>query len=207
MPTRTASFGQSRELGFFDRVGIRIRERTVRRHVKLDGKRLGDLGCGYDAAMARATLDRVSSALLVDLQVAPDLKEHPKVTAFEGAFDDVLPGLESGSLDVVICLAVVEHLWNAQQTLSEFRRLLAPGGVLLVDVPSWRAKPVLELFAFRLGVATEEMDDHKRYYDPRDLWPMLVDAGFKPSLIRCRRNKLGFGTFAVCRVQDETPEG
>ena len=44
------------------------------------------------------------------------------------------------------------------------------------------------------------MDDHKRYYDPRDLWPMLVDAGLQPSEIRIRRHKFGLNTFAVCRV-------
>jgi hypothetical protein len=44
------------------------------------------------------------------------------------------------------------------------------------------------------------MDDHKRYYDPRDLWPLLVDAGFRPSAIRCRRHKFTLNTFAVCRV-------
>lgn len=200
---RSTSFGQARALNPVDRAGVWMRFQTVRRHVDLDGKRLGDFGCGYDASMARAALDRVSSALLVDLQIAPEVQEHPKVTAVEGSIDEVLPGLEPGSLDVVICLAVLEHLWDPEQTLSEYRRLLAPGGVMLVDVPSWRAKPLLEFAAFRLGLATDEMDDHKRYFDPRDLWPMLVDAGFTPSAIRCRRNRLGFGTFAVCRLEDD----
>ena len=47
---------------------------------------------------------------------------------------------------------------------------------------------------------TAAAGDHKAYYDPRDLWPMLVRAGFKPSLIRCHRHKLGLNTSAVCRV-------
>ena len=50
------------------------------------------------------------------------------------------------------------------------------------------------------------MNDHKRYYDPRDLWPMLVEAGFVPSDIRCRRHKFGLNTFAVCRVPAGPPE-
>jgi SAM-dependent methyltransferase len=112
----------------------------------------------------------------------------------------VLPRLETGSLDAVICLAVLEHLWDAQEPLREFHRVLAPGGTLLVNVPSWRAKPVLEFVSFRLGLAADEMDDHKHYYDPRDLWPLLVEAGFMPSAIRCGRHNLGFGTFAVCRT-------
>ncbi len=66
------------------------------------------------------------------------------------------------------------------------------------------ASAFLEFAAFRLGVSpAEEMDDHKRYYDPRDLWPMLVAAGFRPSQIRCHRHKFGLNTFAVCRVPRE----
>ena len=44
------------------------------------------------------------------------------------------------------------------------------------------------------------MDDHKWYFDPRDLWPLLVRAGFKPSEIQCHRHKFGLNTFAACHV-------
>jgi len=42
------------------------------------------------------------------------------------------------------------------------------------------------------------MDDHKMYYDERDLWPLLVRAGFAPSQIRCFSHKFGLNTFAIC---------
>ena len=45
----------------------------------------------------------------------------------------------------------------------------------------------------------EEMEDNKRYYDPRDLWPLLVRAGFTPINVRCYRHKFGLNTFAACR--------
>ncbi len=204
-PTRTTSYGQARQLTLLDRAGVWLSLVAVRRHASLDDVRLGDFGCGYNATITRSVLDRVSSALLVDLGIAPDLKEDPKVIAVEGLIEDVAPSLDSGSLDVVLCLAVLEHLWEPQQALSEFRRLLAPGGLLVVNVPNWRGKKVLEFIAFRLGIAAEEMDDHKRYFDPRDLWPMLVQAGFKPSEIRCKRHKFGFATFAACRAPGEAP--
>jgi hypothetical protein len=47
------------------------------------------------------------------------------------------------------------------------------------------------------------MDDHKCYYDPRDLWPMLVRAGFRPQQIHCKRHKFGLNTFATCCVPRE----
>lgn len=78
-------------------------------------------------------------------------------------------------------------------------RILAPGGQCLINVPSWKGKRYLERAAFRWGVSpAEEMDDHKMYYDERDLWPLLVRAGFAPSRIHCFSHKFGLNTFAIC---------
>jgi SAM-dependent methyltransferase len=119
----------------------------------------------------------------------------------------VLPAVASDAFDVTLCLSVLEHLWDPAMALRELRRVTAPGGVVLVNVPSWRGKRALELAAFRLGLSPpDEMDDHKWYFDPRDLWPILVRAGFKPSEIRCRRHKFGLNTFAVCHVTESSRE-
>lgn len=199
--TRTGAYGQHRKATPVDRFGVWLSAVAVRRSARLRDRAIGDFGCGYDATLARSVLDEVASAVLVDVALADDLREHPKVTAIEGSLPDVLPTLESGSLDVALCLSVLEHLWEPQETLSQLRRLLAPGGVALINVPSWLGKRFLELAAFRLGVSpAQEMDDHKAYYDPRDLWPMLVRAGFRPSAIRCHRHKGGLNTFAACRA-------
>src|SRR5205814_7419338 len=99
------------------------------------------------------------------------------------------------------------HLWEPEALLRECWRIMAPGGTLLLNVPSWRGKRFLETSAFRLGLSpVEEMQDHKMYYDPRDLWPLLVRAGFKPRDIRCFRHKLGLNTFAACRKPAPTAE-
>ena len=112
-----------------------------------------------------------------------------------------LVDVESGSLDIVMCTSVLEHLRRPLDTIREFHRLLAPGGTCLINVPNWLGKRLLELSAFRLGLSpADSIDDHKRYYDPRDLWPLLVDAGFRPRNIRCFRHKFGLNTFAACRV-------
>lgn len=198
---RRGSYGQHGTSTLVDRFGVWLSAVALRRHGEFDGRRIADLGCGFNASFTRTVLDSVDSALLVDLALADDLKQHPRVRAVEGSLPDVLPTLDSGSLDLVLCLSVLEHVWDAQEALSQIRRTIAPGGMALLNVPSWRGKPFLELAAFRLGVSpAEEMDDHKCYYDPRDLWPMLVRAGFRPSHIRCRRHKFGLNTFAVCRV-------
>jgi SAM-dependent methyltransferase len=198
---RVGAYGQHRAPTPVDRLGVWLSGVAVRRHAQFESARLGDFGCGYEASFARTQLNALRSALLVDFALAPDLKAHPKVMAIEGSLPEMLGEVDADSLDVTLCLSVLEHLWKPEAILFDLRRVTAPGGVVLLNVPSWLGKSALELAAFRLGVSpAEEMDDHKRYYDPRDLWPLLVRAGFRPRDIRCHRHKLGLNTFAVCRV-------
>ena len=199
---RVTAFGQSHSPSFVDRFGVWLSARALRRELgSLAGKRLGDFGCGYHATFARSVLDDVASAVLVDVALADDLKSDRRVTAIEGQLPEAAAGVPDRSLDAVLCVSVLEHLSEPLDALRELRRVTASGGVCLINVPSWRGKSWLEFSAFRLGLSPrEEMDDHKRYYDPRDLWPLLVAAGFIPHGIRCHRHKFGLNTFAACRV-------
>ena len=199
---RDTAFGQEGKITAVDRAGVWLSGRQIRRTVgSIDGKDVGDFGCGFQAAYMRTVLGKVRSATLIDISLADDLKSRPNVTAIEGQLPGVLAALPDQSLHVIFCMSVLEHLWEPGQTLTHFRRLLRPGGVCAVNVPSWQGKRALEFSAFRLGLSpASEMDDHKRYYDPRDLWPLLVAAGFRPHGIRCFRHKFGLNTFAVCKV-------
>lgn len=199
---RTTAFGQTASLTPVDRFGVWLSARAIRRHVSsFSGKRLGDFGCGYDARFVRTVLDELAHAVLVDVALAPDLKAHRRVTAIEATLPEAVEGLEDDSLDVVLCVSVLEHLWDPLRLLQEMRRVSAPGGICLINVPSWRGKWFLEFSAYRLNLSPpEEMDDHKAYYDPRDLWPLLVRAGFVPHEIECYKHKFGLNTFAACRV-------
>jgi SAM-dependent methyltransferase len=204
---RTSAFGAAACLTPVDRFGIWLSQRSVRRAVgDFTGKRIADLGCGHEATLVRSLLPALASATLVDLTLAADLKDHPKIDAIEGSLPEALFDLADASFDVVLCISSLEHLTEPQRTTAECRRLLRPGGVLLVNVPNWLGKRFLEFSAFRLRLSpAEEMDDHKMYYDPKDLWPLLRRAGFLPHNIRCFRHKGGLNTFAVCRAEPRAP--
>ena len=200
MAEREHAYLQKEKATVVDRFGVWLSGRQIRRYVPgFAGKRVGDFGCGYDAAFARTIAGEVASLVLVDVALADDLKADGRVRAIEGRLPDALAPLPAASLDVVLIVSVLEHVADPAGLLREVKRLLAPGGVTLVNVPSWRGKKFLEFSAFRLGLSpAAEMDDHKMYYDVRDLWPMLVAAGFRPSRIRCFPHKFGLNTFAVC---------
>lgn len=197
---RTQAFAQHYDPSLTDRFGVWLSGRQIRRWVPtFAGKRIADVGCGFHASFVRSVLDEIAAATLIDVALADDLKRHPKVRAVEGPLPEALARLPDGSLDVVMAISVVEHVWDARGALAQLYRLLVPGGTCLINVPSWRGKRYLELSAFKLGFSPKsEMEDHKMYYDVRDLWPLLVQVGFRPSQIHCFSHKFGLNTFAAC---------
>jgi SAM-dependent methyltransferase len=199
---RDRSFGQGYRPTAVDRFGVWLSARQIRKYTdSLVGKQVGDFGCGYHAAFIRSALSSLQKAVIVDCALAEDLRTDPKVWAIEGILPDAVGQIPSVSLDVILCISVLEHLWEPLTLLRECLRIIRPGGICLFNVPSWRGKRFLEYSAFHLGLSPkDEMDDHKAYYDVRDFWPLLIRAGFRPSDIRCFPHKFGLNTFAACRV-------
>ena len=199
------SYGQHR-LTPVDRFGVWLSQRAIRRHLpKRDDLEVLELGCGYRAANLIALQPKLKRGIGVDFQVAPELKTREKFSFHQGAIEETLPKLESESVDVVMLISVLEHLAEPQLVIQSAWRLLKRSGLLLVNVPTWTGKRFLELSAFRLGLSPKvEIDDHKMYYGKRDLWPLLVRAGFKPSQIRLRYHKFGLNLFAAANKSDSS---
>lgn len=192
------SYGQG-GLTLVDRFGVWLSQRALRRH--LPGRsdlEVLELGCGYRATQLIELEPLLQRGIGVDFKIAPELKERAGYTFYEGPIEEALPKLEGERVDVVMLISVLEHLRDPQTVLEFASRILKPTGSLLINVPTWLGKAFLEFSAFRLGLSPKvEMDDHKMYYDKRDLWPLLVDAGFKPSQIQLRYHKLGLNLFAT----------
>lgn len=192
------SYGQH-GVTWVDRLGVWLSQRAIRKCLpQRDDLVAVELGCGYRATQLVALGDRLKRGVGVDFSIAPELKQLAKFEFHEGPIEDTLPKLERGTFDAVLLISVLEHLREPLAAIESAHALLRPGGVLLINVPTWRGKCFLELSAFRLGLSPKtEMDDHKMYYDKRDLWPLLVRAGFKPSAIRLRYHKFGLNLFAA----------
>jgi 2-polyprenyl-6-hydroxyphenyl methylase / 3-demethylubiquinone-9 3-methyltransferase len=198
---RTTSYGEVKELAVVDRLGVWLGSRKVRSVVgDLNGKRIGDFGCGFTARLGMELARRADHVTLVDVSLSEAVKDQSVVTAIEGQLPVAMGKISDASLDVTLCLSVLEHISEDQMMLNELRRVTAPGGVCIINVPNWWGKRLLEFLAFRLGHSPEEMDDHKRYYSVRDLWPKLRQAGFLPHGIKCHRYKLRSNVVAICRV-------
>jgi SAM-dependent methyltransferase len=199
-PVRTQSFGETYSPTIVDRFGVFLSALTIKKYISdFSGKRCGDFGCGYHAQFFRSIQSKVGPSVLVDVKLSSDFKREENLRVHEGDLLSILPEIESSSLDVIMNISVLEHLWEPVVALAHFHRILRPGGICLINVPSWRGKFFLELSAFKFGLSPAfEMNDHKMYYDKNDLWPLLVRAGFKPQLIKLTSHKFGMNTFAAC---------
>lgn len=204
MSNRTdESYGQ-KELSLVDRLGVWLSQRAIARELpdRTDLEVL-ELGCGFRAAHLVALSPRLKRGVGVDFQIAPNLATLEKLAFHQGSIEEALPRMTSERFDAVMLISVLEHLRDPFAVIEVVYQVLKPFGVLLINVPTWRGKRFLEFSAFRLGLSPKvEMDDHKMYYDKRDLWPILVRAGFRPSLIKLHYHKFGLNLFAVARHED-----
>lgn len=197
------SYGQ-RKLTFVDRLGVWLSQRAITRELpeRTDLEVL-ELGCGFRATQLLALAPRLKRGVGIDFQIAPELQGHDKFTFHESTIEDALVKLSTQSFDAILLISVLEHLRDPLNVIEAVHGMLKPAGVLLINVPTWRGQSFLEFSAFRLGLSPKiEMDDHKMYYDKRDLWPLLVRAGFKPSLISLRYHKFGLNLFAAARREN-----
>ncbi len=135
------------------------------------------------------TSDRVALSCATDFSPAPlDFlaeqleREKGRRVCFIGADIQKLP-FRSGSFDKVIVLEVIEHV--PAETIpfyfSELRRVLVPGGQLLVTTPNYRSTwPLLEWIVDHFGGAAEMGGiQHIARFHPRMLRRALQDNGFR----------------------------
>jgi ubiquinone/menaquinone biosynthesis C-methylase UbiE len=76
---------------------------------------------------------------------------------------------------------VIEHVADTGRWLSEIRRVLKPGGRLLITTP---AHPRLRLLLGGIGRYSEPLGDHLHLYDRRSLAAVLAEFGFQPVKIQ-----------------------
>ena len=95
-----------------------------------------DIGCGTGAMMARLVADGHFPVLGTDLSpVAVDAARGRGLDVVRSVAED-LP-FRSASAAVLVSLDVVEHLDDDVEALREYRRVLVPGGLMVLTVPAY----------------------------------------------------------------------
>ncbi len=166
--------------------------------------RVLDIGCG-----AGATVEAIRAERSVEWTGGVELDPAAAEAArrrfdyiFEGPLDDapLEEAVPAGSLDLVLCLDVLEHMvdpWGAVRRLSP---LLAPGGRLIVSVPNirnwkfiWR---LLTKGDFRYRDSGLLDRTHLRFFVRETAIELASAGGLEP--LRCE-NASRYGRFELRR--------
>jgi SAM-dependent methyltransferase len=103
---------------------------------------------------------------------------HPELDLQAPLADGRLP-LEDGRFELVVCIHVLQHVADTQLLLSEARRVLVPGGQLVVAVP-WHGRLKNVLIALRSFERHHDpLEPVLRFYTPRSLRQLLEALGFE----------------------------
>jgi ubiquinone/menaquinone biosynthesis C-methylase UbiE len=149
------------------------------------GERVLDLGCGAGRFVAAL---RDAGAEPVGVELAEAALERAQRTAPGTDLrlvesDGSLP-LDHASVELVWCSEVLEHVADTAHLLLEVRRVLRPGGRLLVTVPfHGRVKAAL-IALVRFDAHFDPLGQHLRFYTSSSLAGTLEHSGFEDVRVR-----------------------
>lgn len=166
----------------------RLRERLLlERLARVEARdggapRVLDLGCGeghFAALLARA------GAQVVAVDVAQEPLRRARATHPELDLRPIDPEaklpFEDCSFDALWAGEVIEHVSDTLGFMSEARRVLRSGGVLLLSTPhhGWLRRLSLGCSRRRFEAHFDPRSEHLRFYTPRTLSNLLADLGFE----------------------------
>lgn len=163
-------------------------------------ERVVNLGCGV-APQAVVYKNRYAEMIGVDLneerlRMSDILLAEHGVSNYKTLCAPVeRTGLPDSSFDKALAIDIIEHLPNASALLLEAKRLLKPGGELLVSVPAMHdhythgIRRIAHFFGRKTQALPEgHLDAHNSAYSVSGWEQLARDAGF--AIIRTRASTL-----------------
>ncbi len=135
-----------------------------------------DLGCG-NGSILKFLSSKIKEGYGIDKNT-PEFEEK-NLHFIRGDIIQSLP-FENEKFDVILLLAILEHLESPNSVFYEAYRILKPGGRFILTTPAPRSQPLLEFLAFKLKIISqEEIKEHKHYYSKQELIDLLKKHNFK----------------------------
>jgi 2-polyprenyl-3-methyl-5-hydroxy-6-metoxy-1,4-benzoquinol methylase len=143
--------------------------------LRLQKGRLLDFGCGGGKFLAEMHADGWQ-VLGVDLSEAVVERVQQELGLPALAGDLSAPQIEASSFEVITMRQSLEHVHDPLEVLRQARRLLVPGGTLIVWVPNIDSLPFRWFGPAWYGL---DLPRHLTHFTPATLRRMVVEAGFQ----------------------------
>lgn len=140
--------------------------------VHIKGKRWLDFGCGLGGM-----LDELASEAAYGAGLEPNLDRASIVSAKGHQVFSSLDELEDASLDIVTMFHVLEHLTDPVGILKAIKRVLCPGGDVIIEVPHAR-DALITLFDCEEFRRFTFWSEHLVLYTRHSLQLLLKAAGY-----------------------------
>jgi SAM-dependent methyltransferase len=167
------------------------------------GERVLDVGCG-DGAFASALVAAGVSVAGADVARSALARAALRAPGAElGLIEAGEPWpFEDGAFDAVWAGEVLEHVADTAPWLSELRRVLRPGGRLLLSTPAHGRARMLRLALDRGAFAEhfEPRSEHLRFYSARTLTELLEDFHFEDVSVRAAGGPPGARRLLLARA-------
>jgi ubiquinone/menaquinone biosynthesis C-methylase UbiE len=160
---------------------LELRRSFLRDRIR-PGERVLDLGSGtgdFTAEISRAGA-RPVGVEIAEAAIARARSRHPEVEFRLAPIDGPLP-IGDAEFDVVFSTEVIEHVADTARWLSEVRRVLRPGGRLLLTTPSHGR---VRLALGGIERFSEPLGDHLHLYTRSSLRRVLCEFGFDAVSVR-----------------------
>ncbi len=143
---------------------------------------------GIDRGIFKRLLPKTDDLYVIGMDLEPSLKfnaEELHTAHFNELkpcdLDQKLP-LDDESVDISVCLHVLEHLPRPEFALSELNRILKPGGLMLLGFPvkpKFFAKIREKQFAKDFASYKRTLGRHQHSFWPSRTRKMIKDAGLE----------------------------
>lgn len=153
-------------------------------HRRPQETRLLDVGCSSGALLLTARAMGFDSHGVEPWAEAAETARSAGLDVKTGFLEDA--GFPDATFDALILMEVVEHLGEPRPLLAECRRVLKPGGILLVTTPNFASWTARLMGARWDGLSLTKMGGHVSFFNPGSIRLIAERAGLETARVDTR---------------------